>query len=81
VAEDKVRYRKLSYDVVGCAQRVHGALGPGFPEAVYQQALIHELMDAKIAFESRKGAEVFYRGHLCGEFRMDFVVNGQFTLN
>ena len=29
-------YKELSYAVVGCAQRVHTGLGPGFPEAVYK---------------------------------------------
>jgi GxxExxY protein len=70
----EILHRKLSFDLVGLAQRVHGVLGPGFPESVYQRALIQELLKARIAFESEKPVQVFYEGALCGEFRCDIVV-------
>ena len=50
-------------------------MGPGFPEAVYARALLHELGKAGIPFESEKPAEVFYDGVRCGEFRMDLVAD------
>jgi len=78
--EDKIVYRQLSFDVTGCAQRVHRALGPGFPESVYHKALCYELVDAGIPFESQKASEVFYEGKLCGEFRMDIVVDQKIIL-
>ena len=73
-------HKQLSYDVVGCAQRVHTALGPGFPETVYHRALCCELMKAEIPFESEKQSEVFYDGALCGQFRMDIVVDDRIVL-
>jgi GxxExxY protein len=36
-------YEDLSYGIVGAALEVHRLLGPGFLEAVYEQALAHEL--------------------------------------
>ena len=75
-----ILHKQLSYDVVGCAQRVHSALGPGFPEAVYHKALCSELMKAGIPFESEKLSEVFYDGVLCGQFRMDIVVDNKIVL-
>lgn len=75
-----ILYKQLSYDVVGCAQRVHSALGPGFPEAVYHKALCCELMKADIPFETEKQSEVFYDGVLCGQFRMDIVVDDRIVL-
>jgi len=66
--------------VIGCAQKVHRVLGPGFPEGVYHKALCHELIKAKIPFESEKVVEVFYDGFLCGEFRMDIVVEEKIVL-
>ena len=65
----------MTYAIIGCAQTVHGALGPGFPEEVYHRALAHELTKAKLPFESERLVEVFYDGVLCGEFRPDLVVD------
>lgn len=75
-----MRDEELSYKVIGCAQAVHRALGPGFPENVYHKALCYELLSAGLAFESEKAAEVFYDGKLCGEFRMDVLVDGRLVL-
>lgn len=74
--DDKVLYRDLSYRIVGCAQRVHTALGPGFPERVYQRALSLELAKQKIPFEIERQCEVFYDGVCCGDFRVDFLIEG-----
>lgn len=73
-------HKDLSYRIVGCAQRVHRKLGPGFPEAVYHKALTHELGQAGIPCESEKDIEVFYRGILCGQFRVDLLVDGSVVL-
>ena len=80
MAEDTVLHRKLSFDVVGCAMRVHQELGPGFPETVYHRALCVELIAAKIPFESEKAVQVFFHGTLCGEFRCDIVVDASIIL-
>lgn len=67
-------HRELTFQIIGCAMKVHSSLGPGFPEHVYHRALIHELLKAKMTFESEKVVEVFYDGALCGEFRLDLLV-------
>ena len=36
--------------VIGCAIRVHRALGPGLYESVYEQCLAYELQEAKLNF-------------------------------
>jgi len=73
-------HEDLSYQIIGCAQTVHRALGPGFPEGVYHKALCYELVNASLPFESEKAAEVFYDGKLCGEFRMDILVDNSVVL-
>jgi len=41
----------LAHKVIGCAIEVHRELGPGFLEAVYEEALCIELKSQKIAFK------------------------------
>ena len=76
----EIIHRELSYTVVGCAQRVHAALGPGFPESVYHRALCHELAKNKIPFQSQPEYEVLYKGHACGTFKPDIVVEDKIIL-
>ncbi len=76
----EIRHKDLSYRIVGCAQKVHRNLGPGFPEAVYQRALCHELAKAKIPFQCEKPVEVFYDGVLCGQFRIDILADEKVIL-
>lgn len=76
----EIVHKQLSFDIIGCAQKVHSVLGPGFPESVYHRALCVELAKAKIPFESEKSVEVWYEEHLCGTFRMDIVVDEKVVL-
>ena len=73
----RLLHEDLSYRIIGCAQKVHGVLGPGFPESVYHQALAAELARNRIPFENEKAIEVFYENILCGEFRLDMVVDSR----
>jgi GxxExxY protein len=66
----------LTGRVIGAAQKVHGVLGPGFPEGVHHRALCRELELERIPFESEKAYEVAYEQTVCGQFRVDVVVEG-----
>jgi GxxExxY protein len=67
----------LAGKVIGLAMKVHSALGPGFLESVYHQALVHELKKARMQFESEKSLNVFYDGISVGEFAADLLVEGE----
>jgi GxxExxY protein len=76
----EILFKELSYDIVGAAMEVHRILGSGFLEAVYQQALAHELGLRGIPFEQHRRLRVKYKGHPVGEYIADLVVDGQIIL-
>lgn len=54
-------FKEEAYAVVGAAMEVYNQLGPGFLEAVYQEALEIELSDRGIPFVSQKELRVLYK--------------------
>ncbi len=73
-------YKELSYVTVGGALEVHRLLGPGFLEAVYEQALAHELALRRIPFERQVSLLVMYKDTPAGEYRADFLIDGKIIL-
>jgi len=69
---------KLTHEIIGAAIAVHGELGPGLLEAVYEECLSHELTSRNVAFERQKPIPVVYKGAKldCG-YRADIVVLGR----
>ena len=66
-----------SYNITGAAMCVYNTLGPGFLEAVYQEALAIELKKRGIPYEQEKELKVFYDGQeLKQTYRADFVCYG-----
>ena len=45
---------ELSHLVVGCAMRVHSALGPGLLESAYEACLQYELIKSGLRVEAQK---------------------------
>jgi GxxExxY protein len=76
----KILYKELSFAVVGAAMEVHGTLGPGFLEGVYQAALAHELALRQIRFEQFKHLPVIFKGKLVGDYEADFVIEDKIIL-
>ena len=64
----------LTADVIQAAISVHKALGPGFLESFYEEALSLELTAMQIPFERQKAVPVRYRGKIIGEHRLDLLV-------
>ena len=51
-----------TYAIIGAAMEVHGQLGHGFLEAVYQYALAAELAERGIGFERELEIPIMYKG-------------------
>ncbi len=60
--------------VIGCAQNVSRELGPGFLEAVYENALAYELEQNGISFSRQQPLDVFYKRKLIGQYQADIVI-------
>jgi GxxExxY protein len=67
---------ELSSRVIGAAIAVHTALGPGFIESLYENALAIEFEARQIGFERQKAITIYHRDREVGQHRLDFVVEG-----
>ena len=76
----EIQSKTLTDRIIGAAMRVHKELGPGFLEAIYEEALAIEWTAAGLAFERQKLLPVFYREHLIGEQRLDLVIEQKVIL-
>lgn len=76
-ADARVLYADLSYRLMSAVFAVHNALGPGFGESVYEQALCRELEELGIPFECQKPIEVYYKERKVGDYRLDILVDGK----
>lgn len=71
-------YKKETFDIIGVAMEVHNELGPGFLEAVYQEAFEIELINQNIPYEREKVLTIFYKKEkLKREFTADFFCFGK----
>ena len=73
-AGKNLRDSKLTQEIIACAIRVHRALGPGFLESVYEEALAVEFALSGIQFIRQHPVPLFYSDHQVGEHRLDFLV-------
>jgi GxxExxY protein len=71
--EDRVNL--LSKRIIGCALTVLHALGTGFLERVYENALLHELRKAGIAVSRQHRMVVRYDGIVVGDYTVDLLVD------
>lgn len=63
-----------TFAIIGACMAVHNELGPGFLEAVYQEALVIEFERREIPFVREKPMTVFYVGKpLTTRYDADFL--------
>ena len=71
------KYSDITEKIIRAAMNVHGILGNGFQEVVYQRALEIELRLLGVNFSRKVNMPIFYKEVLIGERRVDFLVEGK----
>ena len=66
-----------THEIIGCALKVHSALGPGLLESIYEECLCYELAKARIRFRRQVPCPIRYEDALLVHgLRLDLVVEG-----
>jgi GxxExxY protein len=71
-----MKFPDVSERIIGCAMKVSNALGAGFLEKVYQNALAHELRRAGLRVNQQSVLTVRYDDVVVGEYVIDLLVEG-----
>ncbi len=79
--ERKFQDSDLTYRIIGCAMRVHSALGPGPREKPYERALAIEFEEEGIEFTQQPCFPIFYRERPVGDCQPDFVVEDEIVVD
>ncbi|WP_162428702.1 GxxExxY protein [Pontibacter pudoricolor] len=64
----------ITFKIIGCAMKVHSAMGNGFQEVIYQRCLAIELESVGLGFEREKDQTIYYNNIEVGSRRADFIV-------
>jgi GxxExxY protein len=76
MALQDLKYYELTRKIIGCAMKVHRYFGLGFPEIVYQRALMIELANNGLKFEVEVEKDIYYGERLIYKRRLDLIVEG-----
>ena len=67
-------YPQEAYEIIGAAMAVHNAIGRGFTEKVYQEALAIEFQERGLPFQREMEIHAVYKGvTLSATFIPDFI--------
>jgi GxxExxY protein len=73
-----MRENELSGVIIGCAMRVHTALGPGLLESAYEECLNYELNKARLKVGKQIPLPLVYQDvQLECVYRLDLIVENQ----
>ena len=67
-------HEELTSKIIGAFYTVYNALGHGFLEKVYENALVLELRKMGLRAEQQKRVSVFYDEQLVGDYFADIIV-------
>ena len=74
------KYGEITEKILGAAFRVHGTLGNGFQEVIYQRALQLEFNVEGIEYSREFEMPIFYLDQQIGTRRVDFLVDNKISV-
>ena len=77
---NEYKYSELTSKIIGCAMKVHSALGNGFQEVIYQRALVIEMEDSGLVFSREHEMPIYYKQKQIGTRRVDFLVEEKISV-
>jgi len=77
MVRDEAYYNSITEQIIGCAYAVGSALGFGFVEKVYENALCHEIGKTDLTIQQQFPIQVRYDGVTVGEFVTDLLVQDE----
>jgi GxxExxY protein len=69
-----MKYEEITGKIIGCAMKVHSALGNGFQEVIYQRALAIEMKKQGLTYKREMEMFIYYDDIRIGTRRVDFFV-------
>ena len=77
-AQEKIIENEISQLIIGCAIKVHSALGPGLLESAYEECLYYELVKEGLKVEKQKALPLVYEEvRLDVGYRLDLIVENK----
>jgi GxxExxY protein len=75
----ELKHKDITEKIIGASFDVHGFLGNGFQEVIYQRALVYEFNQRHLNFAREIEQHIFYKDlpEPIGTRRADFVVEGK----
>lgn len=74
IINSSYKYSELTGKIIGCAMKVHGTLGNGFQEVIYQRCMSIEMQNEGLGFARELEMTIYYEGIDVGTRRVDFLV-------
>ena len=69
-----IKHSKITGQIIKSFYKVYNALGYGFAEKVYENALLLELVELGLNVRQQKSINVFYNQKLVGAYYADLIV-------
>ena len=67
-------YEDLTERIIKCFYKVYNALGYGFLEKIYENALVYELKKENLKIQKQHPISVYYRDIVVGEYFADILI-------